>query len=180
MKPAAPRRPALYLLLAAGLLSLLGCGNAQAQSIAPGVTAETVLRYLQKDYFLSPGIGFQKVQIGNSFNQVAQAWGQPNKKLESTEAGTRVVWIYDVGQDGQIAVAGGASVRTIRVLGSFNSPFSSTEGARFGMTPHQVITIYGQPLDPDDLTRLSYPGKGIAFAFENGGLKAMQVTAAAP
>lgn len=161
-------------------LWVIAPGVATAQTITPQITVESVLRYLQKDLFISPGIGFRKVQIGQSFDQVARSWGYPNKKHESTEAGVSTTWIYIVDKDSQIAVAGGTNVTTIRVLGSLNSPFSSSEGAQFGMSPHQVITIYGAPRDQGNLTTLSYPEKGIAFAFEHGVLIAMQVTSPKP
>ena len=166
--------------LAVCLVCVIFSGGAPAQSTMPQITVESVLRYLQKDLFLSPGIGFRKVQIGQLFDRVAQAWGIPNKKFESSDAGYNTTWVYIVDKDSQIAVGGGATVTTIRVLGSLSSPFSSSEGAQFGMTPHQVITIYGPPPKQGDLARLSYPKKGITFAFEHGVLIAMQVTSPKP
>ena len=168
------------IALAGCLLTAVFASTAAAQSAAPRITAETVVRYLQKDLFISPGVGFQKVRIGNTFEQVARVWGLPNKKLESSEAGSQVIWVYNIDSDSEIALAGSSKVSTIRVLGSFNSPFSSREGAHFGMTPHQVISIYGAPADAGNLTRLRYPKKGIAFAFEQGALRAMQVKPPAP
>lgn len=145
-----------------------------AQSNAPRVTPETIARYLSQDIFLSPGIGFKQVQLGHAFVQVAQVWGTPNKGFEDTETGSKVVWVY-LAKDSTISLTGGSSVKAIRVEGSFNSPFASSEGAHFGMTPHQVISIYGPPETNDDLTNISYPSKGIEFSFEHGGLKWMRV-----
>lgn len=146
------------------------------ETAAPRITAETVIRYLQKDLFLSSGVGFQKVQIGHTFKRVSETWGLPTKGYESTDTGSRVVWIYRAAGS-EIVLTGTSIVKTItvRVAGSLGSPFSSSQGAQFGMTPHQVISIYGIPAEADDLTQLSYPGKGIEFGFVHGGLNWMRV-----
>ncbi len=145
-----------------------------AQSDTPRITPETIVRYLSQDLFLSPGVGFKQVQVGQPFARVAQVWGTPSKGFESSETGNKVVWLY-LARNSSISLTGGSNVKTIRIEGSFNSPFASSEGAHFGMTPHQVISIYGRPEENEDLTHLSYPSKGIEFSFEHGGLKWMRV-----
>ena len=161
--------------LAACLLALIFFQQpALAQSDAPRVTPETIVRYLSQDLFLSPGVGFKRVRIGLPFVKVAQVWGVPNKGFESSETGNQVIWLY-LARDSSISLTGGSNVKTIRIEGSLTSPFSSSEGAHFGMTPHQVISIYGPPEENVNLTRLSYPSRGIEFAFEHGGLKWMRV-----
>lgn len=145
-----------------------------AQTSVPRITPETIVRYLSQDLFISPGLGFKQVRVGLPFTKVAQVWGTPNKGAGFSVTGSKVKWVY-LAKDSAISLTGGSTVKTIKVEGSFNSPFSSREGAHFGMTPHQVISIYGPPENKGGLTRLSYPSKGIEFSFENGGLKWMQV-----
>ena len=161
------------IILASWLLASVYISGVEADSTTPRITPEAVVRFLLQDSFVSPGIGFQKVKIGQTFKQVAENWGNPNKAGESSDTGY-VVWEYDAG-DSKIRVSGGSTVTSIKVIGSLNSPFSSSEGASFGMTPQQVITIYGSPTDPSNLAKLRYPGKGIEFGFEHGALKWMSV-----
>ena len=138
------------------------------------VTPESVIRYLQQDLFVTPGMGFRKVRIGSTFEQVMQAWGNPNKS-SSSDIGAKKAWVYSVDRGSEISVSGSTKVESIEVSGSFNSPFSSIEGANFGMTPHQVISIYGKPADEGKLAKLRYPDRGIVFVFKSGALTSMRV-----
>ena len=160
-------------VLASCLLASAVVNAIQAESTYPRITPEAVVRYLQQDLFVSPGIGFKKVRIGQTFQQVAQSWGHPNKAGKQTDTGY-TVWEYHAG-DSRISVGGGAKVTSIKVVGSLNSPFASREGANFGMTPQQIITIYGVPSNSTNLARLRYPAKGIEFGFEHGALKQISV-----
>lgn len=138
------------------------------------ITPDSVIRYLHQDLFISPGVGFQKVKIGDTFQQVVLAWGNPNKSYDS-DVGSKTAWVYQIGRDSQIAVSGGTKVTSIEVTGSFNSQFATREGANFGMTPHQVIGIYGRPAGSESLVKLRYPNKGITFGFKSGALQSMKV-----
>ena len=148
------------IVLASWLLASVYISGVEADSTTPSITPEAVVRFLLQDSFVSPGIGFQKVKIGQTFKQVAENWGNPNKAGESSDTGYGV-WEYDAG-DSKIRVSGGSTV-------------TSSVGASFGMTPQQVITIYGSPTDPSNLAKLRYPGKGIEFGFEHGALKWISV-----
>ncbi|MFC1680577.1 hypothetical protein ACFL1S_02135 [Pseudomonadota bacterium] len=157
----------LALVLTMGTSSADSTGGLQ-------FTPESVIRYLHQDLYISPGVGFQKVQIGNSFQQVALAWGDPTKSSNS-DIGGKTVWVYRIGSDSEIAVSGGTRVSSIEVTGSFNSSYATSEGANFGMTPHQVIGIYGKPSGNESLVKLHYPNKGITFGFKSGALQLMKV-----
>ncbi len=161
------------IIIASCLLASVVMGGAEADSTTARITPEAIVRYLMQDMFISPGVGFQKVQIGQTFTQVAESWGNPNRADRPTETGY-VVWEYDAG-DSKIRVAGGSKVTSIKVIGTLNSPFTSSEGASFGMTPQQVITIYGSPSDSNNLAKIRYPNRGIEFGFEHGALKWMSV-----
>jgi hypothetical protein len=158
--------------LAGCLLAILAAGSATAEQ--PRITLESAIRYLQQDIFISPGVGFQKVQVGHSFQHVALTWGNPNQAYDS-DVGSRIAWVYRVDNDSEIALIGSTRVESIEITGSFNSSFTSSEGANFGMTPHQVISIYGRPAEDGNLVKLRYPDKGIAFGFKNGALRTMRV-----
>ena len=161
-------------LAAAPVLLLVSEPGATQSTGMTRITPESVIRYIHQDLFISPGTGFHKVQIGHTFQQVALAWGQPNKTYDS-DVGGKTAWVYRIDRDSEIAVSGGTRVRSIEVTGSFNSQFATSEGANFGMTPHQVIGIYGRPSGDDDLVKLRYPDKGITFGFKNGALRYMNV-----
>ena len=163
----------IRIIIASCLFAGAVMGGAVADSTTARITPEAIVRFLMQDLFVSPGIGFEKVQIGQTFTHVAKSWGHPNKAAKPSETGY-VVWEYDTG-DSKIRVAGGSKVTSIKVIGTLNSPFASSEGASFGMTPQQVITIYGAPSNSNNLAKLRYPDKGIEFGFEHGALKWISV-----
>ena len=176
--PASPSSlPRARLLRRAAFAAILTLYSGSGWSDSTGVlriTPESVIRYLHQDLFISPGVGFDKVRIGYTFQQVELAWGNPNKTYDS-DVGSKTAWVYEIGRDSEIAVSGGTRVTSIEILGSFNSPFSTTQGANFGMTPHQVIGIYGKPSGTEDLARLRYPEKGITFNFKSGALQRIKI-----
>jgi hypothetical protein len=162
----------LGLTLIGCILAILAVGAAMAEQ--PRITLESAIRYLQQDIFILPGVGFQKVQVGHSFQHVALTWGNPNQAYDS-DVGSRIAWVYRVDNASEIALTGSTRVESIDISGSFNSSFTSREGANFGMTPHQVISIYGKPAEEGNLVKLRYPDKGITFGFKNGALRTMRV-----
>ena len=164
-----------YRIYTGCLLTAIVASSTSAEQVkTPPITPESVIRYLQQDVFISPGVGFKKVQIGHGFQQVLLAWGNPNRTYES-DVGSRIAWVYSVDHNSEIALSGRTKVESIQITGSFNSPFGSSEGANFGMTPHQVISIYGNPAEEGNLVKLRYPRKGIAFGFKNGALQTIRV-----
>ena len=174
------KSPLLGLLLPTLLIIFSVAFSAQPkadESVAtPRITPETVIRYLQQDVFIKPGVGFRKVSIGRTFQEVMQTWGNPNKAYDS-DVGSRIAWVYQLDNDSQVAITGKDIVESIEITGSFNSPFSTSQGATFGMTPHQVISMYGAPTGGSNLAKLNYPDKGIAFGFRNGSLHHVKVFA---
>ena len=165
----------LYLLFVVPLFFATAANTVSADNTGMlRITPESVIRYLHQDLFVTPGVGFQKVRIGQTFQQVASAWGNPNKAYDS-DVGSEIAWVYQIGRDSEIAVTGSRRVSSIVISGTFNSPFSSTEGVNFGMTPHQVIGVYGKPAGDEDLVKLRYPKKGITFGFKSGALRSMRV-----
>lgn len=160
--------------LAGCILVIVAASSSMAQQ--PRITPESVIRYLQQDIFISPGVGFQKVQVGQSFQHVALIWGNPNQAYDS-DVGSKIAWVYRIDHESEIALSGSTKVESIEITGSFNSPYTSSEGANFGMTPHQVVSIYGQPAEGGNLVKLRYPHKGITFGFKNGALRMMRVFA---
>lgn len=173
-----------FALTCGVLLAAVVPGVSQGDATVPQITPETVVRYLQQDIFISPGIGFDKVKIGQPFAEVAAAWGVPDeasghdpaqKNAEATGTDGGIEWVYLAGRDSRITLTGGSNVNTITVEGSLSSPFASAEGANFGMTPQQVISIYGPPTTSGSLTQIDYSSQGVAFGFEHGSLKTIRV-----
>lgn len=166
----------VLLSLALSSTFLAPTSLAQSETSATPAPPPTglVLRYLQQDVFVTPGTGFRRVRIGDTFKKVAKIWGQPKQTRRNPLTGTRK-WKYEAGDKTILIVAGKTTVDEISVIGSTNSAYQSTQGARFGMTTGEVMRLYPGRRPPGKLKRLAYPRQGIAFAFESGKLAAMQV-----
>ncbi len=164
----------MRLLATAGVLMATTVGTVLAQDLTtnPG---ELVTRYLQQDVFLRPGVGFQRVKLGQSFASVARTWGRPSAAGRTGLLGTRKVWSYRAGPNTNIVLSGGDRVTSIEVRGNMVSPYQSSEGIGFGTTPQQVTTVYGEADRATDIARLSYLSRGIEFSFSSGALRAMRV-----
>lgn len=160
------------------LVALMAPLIANAEQQTPSFDTESILRYVDQDLSIEPGIGFKKVRLGQSFKSVAQNWGKPTSVKKSGLFSAENKWYYQAG-DSLVIVTGGNAVESIEVSGKFNSPFQTTEGARFGMSLHQVTAIYGRPSGGRDLSYLKYARRGIEFAMHNGVLRAMRVFPAA-
>ena len=144
---------------------------AQVPYQAPG---EVITRYMQQDIFIRPGVGFRRVQLGHSFVRVAQTWGEPMGMRRSGFFRNKRVWGYQVGPNTEVLLSGPSSVTAIEVRGTMASAFQSTEGARFGMTPQQITSIYGRP-DNREEDRYSYFRRGVEFDFESGVVRKIRV-----
>ena len=118
-----------------GAIALIHGALLEAQA-PPPATGEVITRYLQQDIFIRPGVGFRSVQLGHSFVQVAQVWGEPVGMRRTGFFRSNRIWGYQVGPNTEVLLSGPSRVTTIEVRGTMGSAFQSTEGARFGMTPH--------------------------------------------
>jgi len=137
-------------------------------------TTESILKYLEQDLAIQPAVGFKNVRLGYSFDAVAKVWGKPYKVEQFPLFGITKKWLYKAGST-TIVLVGSKVVESIEVIGDFNSPFQTTEGIRFGTSPHQIIAVYGRPDKAKGLTLLVYTRRGIEFAMQNGNLKALRV-----
>ncbi len=162
-------------LLACALTCLL-CGTSIAQTAPdqPVTPADLVLHYLQQDMFLRPGSGFQRVHIGQTFNQAAQAWGNPKKATRQRVRATKK-WVYEAADGTVLILNGNQTIKSITVAGASSSLYQSVQGARFGMTPAEVARLYPGAAPRGKVKQLAYPRLGISFRFANGTLAAMQV-----
>lgn len=157
-------------------LAVVAAPACAQQPAAPNPMQMGAIRHLQSDLFLEEGVGFKRVRIGHSFQQVAQTWGSPQSMRRSL-LGFSKKWQYRLNQSIVITVAGGKRVVSITVLGGITTPFGTTEGARFGMTRAQIASIYGEAPGKQSNSSLSYPGRGVVFVFKNGLLHAITITA---
>jgi hypothetical protein len=164
-------------LLACALYCLL-CGTSIAQTTPdrPVTPSDLVLHYLQQDMFLHPGSGFQRVRIGQTFDQAAKVWGNPKNEQRQRLNATKK-WVYEAGDGTVLTLSGKQAIESITVAGASSSLYQSAQGARFGMTPGEVARLYPGSLPRDQVKQLSYPRLGISFGFANGTLAAMQVFA---
>lgn len=138
------------------------------------ISTESVLRYLEQDLNIQPGLGFKKVRLGYSFAKVSSIWGQPSNVQQFPVFGLTKKWSYNAGST-RIVLVGNKVVESIEVIGDVSSPFQTSEGVRFGTSPHQIIAVYGRPDKAKGLEYLTYNRRGIEFAMENGNLRALRV-----
>lgn len=156
--------------------SLLPATPAYAQSVTIDNSEyrQKVLKYLAGDYFITEGLGLQKVYIGQSLEQLISELGQPvTKKKQSTFSGS---YIYSYQLDKQTALQVGIKrgiVQAVALAGSVSSQYTTAKGARFGMPVHEIINYYGvQKLINNQLL---YKSQGIRFDFKNGNLRIIRV-----
>ncbi len=126
--------------------------------------------------FIAPGIGFKRVKIGDSFEEVLSAWGKPQAQ-KTALLSRKKQWYYSVNDTTVIMVEGKKTVEGITVSGGMTTPFETTEGARCGMAPYQIVTIYGAAPEGDLQEKLDYPRRGIAFEFQGGAVRTITVSA---
>lgn len=162
--------------LLVGAIALIHGAFSEAQA-PPPATGEVITRYLQQDIFIRPGVGFRSVQLGHSFVQVAQTWGEPVGMRRTGFFRSNRIWGYQIGPNTEVLLSGPSRVTTIEVRGTMASTFQSTEGARFGMTPQQIRSIYGRP-DSSEGHRFTYSRRGVEFDFESGVLRKIRVVQA--
>ena len=150
--------------------------SALAQSTTSTIPFDHIAQYLQRDIFLRPGVGFERVQIGQSFDHVLQAWGQPQATRKRGVFRNTHEWFYGGGKDTVVSVTGKKIVSEIKIRGTFTTPFQTVDGARFGMAPHEIVTIYGRNADSSP-TSLTYASRGVGFEFADGAVSAIIVAA---
>lgn len=152
-----------------------GAQNAQetqdARDQLPGSAAEMVTDYLEQDIFLRPGAGLKKVNLGMSFEAVLQAWGEPDSRDRRNVFGNE--WTYEIGDNSRIVLSGGDSVETMRIMGDINSPYTTTEGASFGMPQHQLATIYGAR--EAESGKVNYSERGVGFTLDQGQVSEIRI-----
>lgn len=141
-----------------------GQENQGVRDQLPGSAAEMVTDYLEQDIFLRPGVGLKQVKLGMSFEAVLQAWGEPDRREREKITGNK--WTYELGDNSRIVLTGGDSVTSMRVRGGLSSPYTTTEGASFGMPRHQLATIYGARETESD--RVTYSDRGVGFILDQG------------
>lgn len=144
-------------------------GENQGQEAASA--AEMVTDYLKQDIFLRPGVGLKKVRLGMSFKQVQQTWGKPTRTRRQVFGENQ--WVYEVGDHTRIALIGDDSVESMRLEGGVASPYTTTEGASFGMAQHQLATIYGS--GEADSERVTYAKRGVGFGLDQGQVSEIRI-----
>ncbi len=165
------------MALCASIVSSLLPSTAAAQAPnAPSLTGDIILGYLQRDVFLNPGRGLQKVKIGQAFTRAANTWGPP-KRIKKRMLSANQSWIYQ-SDDGTLLILNGEkTIERITVTGKPNSQYQTVDGVRFGMTPKDVVGFYSGPRPVGGVKRLAYPRRGIAFDFKHGKLHSIDVHA---
>lgn len=154
----------LGALLTVALLGFSQTGRAQNDD----QTFQKLDAYFSQDIFLAPGRGLKAVYLGQRFEGVLRAWGQPSstKRVGLLRFDRR--WTYNAGGSTTVIVEGGKTVELMTVLGGPTSAYLTTEGVRFGTPFHQVGVVYGPDPEGSMEDGLEYPSIGISFEFKGG------------
>jgi len=136
---------------------------------------QNLLKYLQQDIFLKPGVGLKKVQIGQPVTQVIKSWGQPEKKHSAGFLGRLDQWLYHgLGNTDIIVTSLNNQVSRMSFRAHLVSPYQTTNGLQFGMAPVQVRSLFGIG-QVDDNGQISYPDKGLAVTFKEGRVQIISI-----
>jgi hypothetical protein len=152
--------------------------HALAEVVTPDPAAKrkfsVFTEYLSRDVFIKAGSGLKKVKIGTSFTRVGKLWGKPYRAIQQSLIQPRR-WYYRADRSTRVKLTGGDRIETMTFRGTATSPYQTSAGARFGMPLYQVTGLYGGPGVEEEEGSLAYPGKGIRFYFEQGGLRGIEV-----
>ncbi len=149
---------------------------AQSVTIDNSEYRKKVLKYLAGDYFITEGVGLQRVYIGQSLDQLISELGEPLKKKKNGVLSSSYTYTYQL--DKQTALQVGIKSRKVQAIaltGSVSSQYTTVKGARFGMPVHEIINYYGPNKLKND--QLLYGSEGISFDFTNGKLRIIRVFA---
>jgi CAP-associated N-terminal len=158
-----------FALLCLSFLLPVTTVYAQSVTIDNSEYRKKVLKYLASDFFITEGLGLQRVYIGQSLEQLTGALGQPLKKKKQGTFSGLVIYSYQL--DKQTALQVGikkGKVQAIALAGSISSQYTTVKGARFGMPVHEIINYYG--VKPYKNNQLLYRSQGIRFDFKNNKL----------
>jgi len=136
---------------------------------------QTLLKYLQQDIFLTPGVGLKKVKIGQPVTQVLKIWGQPGQQQSTGFLGRLHQWLYrGLGNTDIIVTSLNGQVNRLSFRAHLVSPYQTVNGLQFGMLPVQVRSLFGSGQTGDD-GQLRYPTKGLAVEFKEGRVQIITI-----
>jgi len=166
-------RPGWFQLLVLPVLCLALLAS-PAQALSPQ-RLQTLLKYLQQDIFLTPGVGLKKVRIGQPVLQVIKAWGPPQQRQKAGFLGRQHQWLYHgLGNTDIIVTSRNDRVSRLSFRAHLASPYQTVDGLQFGMLPVQVRSLFGAG-QPGDNGQLLYPDKGLALEFKDGRVQIISI-----
>jgi hypothetical protein len=149
---------------------------AQSVTIDNSEYRKKVLKYLAGDYFITEGVGLQKVYIGQSLDQLINELGEPLKKKKDGMLSSSYTYTYQLDKQTALQVGiKGKEVQAIALAGSVSSQYTTVKGARFGMPVYEIINYYGT--NKLKKNQLQYKSQGISFDFANDKLRIIRVFA---
>jgi hypothetical protein len=166
----------VIVFLSVSILLPLTTAYAQSVTIDNSEYRKKVLKYLAGDYFITEGVGLQKVYIGQTLDQLINELGEPLKKKKAGILSSSYTYTYQL--DKQTALQVGIKsrkVQTIALAGSVSSQYTTVKGARFGMPVYEIINYYGT--NKLKKNQLLYKSQGIRFDFDNGKLRIIRIFA---
>jgi hypothetical protein len=164
----------LLLLFAASLGLQSTTLHAQSITIDNSEYRQKVLQYLASDYFITEGVGIKRTYIGQGQAQMLKALGKPLKIEKPGILSDDRYYYFKLDNETNLQVGvKNKSVQAIAFSGPVSSQFTTVKGARFAMSPHEILNLYGRTAV--DGQSLIYKKLGVRFDFENSRLKIIRI-----
>ncbi|MEA3291859.1 MAG: hypothetical protein U9Q71_06095 [Pseudomonadota bacterium] len=125
--------------------------------------------------YLAPGEGFAGAQLGDRLDILVSDWGRPRQLRQRGLTRRTSELSYRLDDFTLVQFRGRQRLEAISVQGLPGSAVQTVEGARFGIEPQQLVQLYGYPPKGMRKGKMEYPTRGISFAFDSNGLRAIAV-----
>lgn len=125
--------------------------------------------------YLAPGEGFAGAQLGERLDILVSDWGRPQQLRHRGLTRRTSELSYQLDDFTLVQFRGRQRLEAISVQGLPGSTVQTVEGARFGIEPQQLVQLYGYPPQGMRKGKMEYPARGVSFAFERNGLRAIAV-----
>ncbi len=169
---------ALFVLVSLVLQDALhaqGTGQSGTQSgtaLQDMTPEQLALFYLARERVVVAGSGFINAQVDDPLPSVLGIWGEPVSQNQSD-------YVYRPVPGLTVTFTGNDAVHTITCEGTAAAPFRTGRGARFGMNPQEVASLYRGEKGKKSSNRIDYKGLGITFLFTGDSLDRVVVYDAA-
>lgn len=114
---------------------------------------------------LTPGKGFESIQLGESFAELEKHWGKPHDSKKTGLLRPRLHWAYRLDEHTIVEFIGKQTILRIHAHGKPQSVLRTDKNLSFQARPADVERVYGKARSNQPRHQLGYPQKGIDFQF---------------